>query len=163
MNKFLFIFFQFFLTSSLITLSAQSTDTVKIVYPLGEGAEIDYLMARYPTTVQQIVKNDPAKTKAHWKEFGLALEKFFDDIEFDVKGVKLMMHVCWSKEGKLLHIGFMFKDNSRNMKEDDFKIAISQFVDKYKSTLSYKEPFTYYGSLNFPSSLNGWNQPGKPK
>jgi hypothetical protein len=160
MNKVLFVFFQMLLSLSLTTLSAQ-TDTVKIVYPLGEGAEIDYLMARYPTTVQQIVKNDPAKTKAHWKEFGLALEKFFDEIEFDVKGVKLMMHVCWSKEGKLLHIGFMFKDTSRNMKEADFKIAISQFIDKYKSTLSYNEPFTYYGSLNFPTSLNGWDRTSK--
>ena len=82
------------------------------------------------------------------------LEKFSDNNGFDIRGVKLWINVFWSKDGKIDHLVFYPKPNSKNTDYDVLTKVMTGFVTDYQFPMHSSNPYSHYGSASFPTFVN---------
>jgi hypothetical protein len=79
------------------------------------------------------------------------MEVYADEIEFDLKGLKLWMNVYWHSNGSIRHIIYYPKPNSKNMNYDQLSVFFKSFVERYQMILENETCFSHYGSASFPT------------
>lgn len=74
-------------------------------------------------------------------------------INFDVKGVKVRLHVFWDADGAIDHIGYVMRTNSRNVRAEEFSALLSTFSRQYTFPVTSKQKFSHYTIATFPTFI----------
>jgi hypothetical protein len=132
------------------TTSAQD-DQLPAVFQLGENEQVyEQLTTDYSLTLLEVANFDAQSAFSNWLEMMLAMEAHADKIKFDMKGVKLWMHVFWNADGTIQHIGYMLRPDSRNVSALELSAFLKTFMKKYQFPLSGNKSFNHYTGANFP-------------
>jgi len=121
------------------------------VFQLG-GNEQAYetLSKEYGQSLLEVCNNDMNVAFEKWLEMMKAVEDYAKKINFDVKGVKVRLHVFWNADGSIDHIGYVFRTNSRNIRPDEFSAFLSSFTRQYTFPLKSQQKFSHYTIATFP-------------
>lgn len=89
---------------------------------------------------------------AKWMRVLSDIEKYSEEVEFDIKGLKIWINVFWNPDGTIRHIVYYPKPNSKNFPDNFEKLTafFIEFVDQYKSPITDDACFSHNGTANFP-------------
>jgi hypothetical protein len=136
---------------ALINTQTALSQDMPAVFVLGEDeAAYEKLAAAHPRALLAVSGNDFEMALRHWLQLMGEVERYSNTINFDIKGMKLWLHVFWNEDGSIAHIGFFFLPNSRNFKPEEVKAFFSGFIRQYKPVLKSDRKFNHYTSVSFP-------------
>ena len=143
----------FLLITSIGFGQQKSTTDAKIasVFFIGEDEKnYEKLVEKYNTMLFAVCSNDMELAFDHWSVLLKDIEDYANKSNIDIKGVKLWLNIFWAKDGKIDHIVFYPKPNSKNMNYDSVKAMFKGFIATYQSPLKHTTGFSHYGSAAFP-------------
>ena len=122
------------------------------VFLIGEY-ESDYeaMIKDYKELLLTVSNNSMDKAYERWSGMLTQIEQYSDSIDYDIKGVKVWINVFWSDEGKIEHIVYYPKPNSKNIDFDRFTIFLTDFIGLYQMEVNAPDGFSHYGSASFPT------------
>jgi hypothetical protein len=135
------------------TLSAQNAQPQPLTpaFLLGEDeTSYEKLCEAHPRTLLAVSNNDIELALKNWFSFLRNVDQYAKTINFDMKGLKVWLHVFWNADGSVAHIGFFVMPNSRNVKTEELKALFSGFIRQYKPVLTSDRSFSHYTSAAFP-------------
>lgn len=148
------VIFKLILCCSMVLMAAAQPangQELPAVFVLGEDeAAYERLTNVFPRTLLAVTSNDLDEAFKSWLELMGEIDRYSKTINFEIKGMKLWLHVFWNEDGTIAHIGFFFLPNSRNIKEDEVKAFFSSFIRQYKPVLKSDRKFSHYTSVSFP-------------
>jgi hypothetical protein len=147
------VFKMFLCCSFALMVAAQSASAQDLpaVFVLGEDeTAYERLTNTFPRTLLAVSSNDLEEALKYWLELMGEIDRYSKTINFEIKGMKVWLHVFWNEDGSIAHIGFFFLPNSRNIKEEEVKAFFSSFIRQYKPVLKSDRKFSHYTSVSFP-------------
>ncbi|MBT8219667.1 MAG: hypothetical protein KJP00_07580 [Bacteroidia bacterium] len=131
---------------------AQDSVRLPKVFLLGEyEVQMDQQSLVHSTNLLKACDDDIELAYAKWISMVKEIEAYAKKIEFDINGVKVWLNVFYSSNGKIAHIGYHLKPNSRNISKAEFAAFLRSFVNNYTFPHTYDKPFSHYGSAGFPT------------
>lgn len=85
-----------------------------------------------------------------WMGFLSDIEGYSDQVNFDLKGIKIWINVFWNSDGTIKHLVYWPKHNSKNMDTDELTTFFGSFLAQYQSPITDQVCFSHNGSANFP-------------
>jgi hypothetical protein len=152
-TKCFFAIFIFVISLSCLRGQQVTSTTTKAskVFFIGEDEKnYEKMVQNYSTLLFTVCDNDMEVSFEKWTNLLKDLEEYSNSAGIDIKGVKLWLNVFWDKDGKIDHIVFYPKPNSKNLNYDNVKAMLANFISVYQSPLKYSEKFSHYGSASFP-------------
>jgi hypothetical protein len=120
------------------------------VFVLGEYEnEVEKLSGNY-ITLLQACNNDLNAAFGKLQSMIAELEAYANITGFNLKDVKCWMHFFWNKDGKINHIGFYLKPNSRNIDIQSMRSFLASFTMQYRFPLTSNADYSHYFSVSFP-------------
>ena len=122
------------------------------VFRLGDHEnEYEHLSEIYGTSLLEVSGDDFLIASKKWNTLLKEMEAHAEMIGYDIKGVKMWMHVFWDKKGKIQHIGYYLQPNSRNVKQEELAAFLTDFINNYYLPASYDHNFSHYTKAAFPT------------
>ena len=132
------------------TLLAQS-EPMPEVFRLGEKEQgYEALNQSHSQTLLEVSNFDTQKAFTNWMDMMQAMEDYSKKIRFDIKGVKLWLHVFWNPDGSIGHIGYLLRPDSRNIDPLELAAFFKTFKGRYKLPVISSKKFSHYTGANFP-------------
>jgi len=122
------------------------------VFILGEH-ETDYeqIMLQYNTSLLTACDNDMQIAFAKLSSMFQEMEAFAEQLQYDIKGVKLWVHIFWNKNGTVRYLGYHLRPNSRNVNTTELTAFLEEFVKQYRFPLYNDTNYSLYTSTSFPT------------
>jgi len=137
----------------ITTLNASDTDRHYLprVFQIGEyQEEYEQLIEDYDMTLTDVCDNDLyvafGKLSSMFKE----MEVFAENNAYDLKGVRLWLHLFWNKNGTIQYLAFHLRPNSRNINIADLEAFLLSFIQYYRFPLISENDYSLYTSTAFP-------------
>ena len=80
-----------------------------------------------------------------------AMDAYAENIDFDLKGVKVWLHVFWSETGRIDHLGFLLRPDSRLINVSELKVFFAGFIEQYQLQVTSTRKFNHYTGATFPT------------
>jgi hypothetical protein len=128
-----------------------SVATLPKVFLLGDHEDAYEQLSENGTSLLAICENDFNVAHGKWNSLLKEMEAHADMINYDIKGVKMWLHVFWDEKGKINHIAFYLKPNSRNIKMEEMSAFLTDFVNNYYVPIQFDENFSHYSGAAFPT------------
>ncbi|MFK8007789.1 MAG: hypothetical protein AB8H03_15530 [Saprospiraceae bacterium] len=103
------------------------------------------------TSLLAICEDDFKAAHGKWNSLLKEMEAHAEMINYDIKGVKMWLHVFWDDNGKINNIAFYLKPNSRNVKTEEMTAFLTDFVNNYHLPAQYDNSFSHYSGAAFPT------------
>ena len=120
----------------------------------------------YNTMLLTACNDDINKAYDKWISMIQEMEAYSNLIQYDLKGIKLWLHVFWDSKGKIDHIAFHLKPNSKLVDTQELKGFFASFINHYVFPLRTSSDYSHYGSASFPTTpkpiANGYQSGGLP-
>lgn len=130
----------------------QDSSRLPKVFLLGEfEVQMDQQAMVHRTNLLKACDNDIELAYAKWISMVKEIEAYAKKIEYDINGVKVWLNVFYHANGKIAHIGYHLKPNSRNIDTEEFAGYLRSFVNNYTFPHTFEKPFSHYGSAGFPT------------
>lgn len=150
-----------YLLSSLIiifsTLTFSSTysqnETRPAVFQLGDNEQLYNDLAReYSQTLLEAAGNDLQLAFNYWLDLMVKVEGYADQIKYDVNGIKLWLHVFFNADGSIDHVGYLLRDDSKNVDPAELSAFFKGFLKNgNKIAVSSSKKFSFYTGATFPT------------
>ena len=128
------------------------------VFMLGENEQAyEQLTRQYTKSLLEASNMDIEAAFDHWLDMMKAMDAYAAKINYDLKGVRIWFHVFWSPEGKIDHIGYLLRQDSRNVKTDEIRAFLLGFIKQYQLPLKSDQPFNHYTGVTFPTLVERTN------
>lgn len=138
--------------SCLLGTAAFAQTTLDRAFVLGENEQsYEQLAAKYATGLLQVSNNDMQAAFDNWVNLLQAVDDYADRINYDIKGVKVYLHVFVAPSGTIDHIGFLPRPDSRNVSVDELRAFFSGFTRSYRLPITADQPFNHYAGATFPT------------
>ncbi len=145
----------FFLLSGILSLSnlqAQNGDATPTVFVMGKHeAGYEELTQTYKQSLLEACGNDMKMAFDKWLEMMQQMEAYADEIDYNIDGVKVLMHVFWNENGSIAHLGYFLRPNSRNVPAEELTAFFKSFIRQYKFPVSSERKFAHYTKASFPT------------
>ncbi len=115
-----------------------------------ESYAFEQLSMRYENNLISACDNDMENAYGKWMNMLREIQKFSEDRDFDIKGVKMWIKIFWSTDGRVDHIAYFLKPSSRNINTDALTIFFKDFVRFYRFPVNTEYEFSHYTSASFP-------------
>ncbi len=149
--------FLLFIAMSSASLLAQTSR----VFALGDDANEkmkDKLIEMYPQTMLAACENDFSLAFESWLKFSEALEQYALQIEYDIKGVKVLFQVFCEGDGTIKNIGYFLRPESRNVNSDEFRAFLSSFMSRFQMPVVSDQGYNHYSKASFPVHTVSYNK-----
>lgn len=152
----------FFIAAFLILGSVSSLysqiDELPPVFKIGDH-EKDYekLVTQCNTMLLTVCKNNMEKAYSSWTNMLGDMENYAEEIDFDLKGIKIWINVFWDENGSVEHIVYYPKPNSKNMNFDELTAFLKLFMNEYTFDQKSSRCYSHYGSASFPTFASIYN------
>ncbi len=141
----------FFILLTLNYLHAQQK-TQPAIFAMGEDEQLyEELKNEYAYSLLNACDENMEKAFINWIKMVKALEDYADSQSIDIKGVRAWMHVFFSENGQVDHIGFILKPDSRNIDQETFVVLLKEFAKNYTFPVKFKRKFSHYTGVTFPT------------
>ncbi|MCB0552609.1 MAG: hypothetical protein KDD02_03580 [Phaeodactylibacter sp.] len=145
------VFLTLILGTTLFVSSLMAQDDVQTIFVLGENEKAyEMLNQSYSQTLLEVSDFDTQKAFDAWMDMMKQMEEYAKKLRFDIKGVKLWLHVFWNEDGTISHIGYLMRPDSRNIDNLELAAFLKTFMGRYKLPLSSSRKFSHYTGANFP-------------
>lgn len=140
------------LCSSLLLLSSFTTDTtLPKVFLLGEHEqEYERLVADYDASLLDVCDHDMQRAFKKWVSMLTEMEAYSKQVNYDMNGVKFWLHVFWKADGRVSHIAYHLRPNSRNIDTNELSTFLSEFISQYRFPLATDKNYAHYSTAYFP-------------
>jgi len=127
-------------------------DTLPNVFMIGENeSEYETLVTSCNTLLLTVCEDDMDLAYRKWLGLLSDMEKYAEEKEIDIRGVKIWINVFWDEEGNIKHLVYYPKPNSKNMDFDQLSLFFESFSDAHKLDYTSSKCFSHYGSAAFPT------------
>ena len=149
MNRF---FVLFFLLLSLIALTtATAQEPLPTVYKLGEEEEaLEQVQTTHQQTLLDACDGDMSKAFDLWLSFLKELEAYGKSAGCSLDGTSFWLQVFFSADGRIEHLGYYPKPDSRTVSDEELKTCLEAFVATYHMPVTTAKPFYNYTDVRFP-------------
>lgn len=147
------LLFVFLIQCALFTGLAAQSDGISRVFMMGEKeGEYENLKKQYQQSLLQACDNRIEKASGKWLQLLKAMEDYSKTIDFDLKGLKLWLHVFWAADGSIEHIGFFLRPDSRNLDLKELKAFFTSFLNQggHQTEVETVGKFAKYARASFP-------------
>ncbi|MGH1337133.1 MAG: hypothetical protein ACRBFS_13500 [Aureispira sp.] len=124
----------------------------KVINVAQNSAVLEELSNQYQSSLFSASDTNFVTTINNWRGFIQSIEQYAEDIDFDIKGVKVWVKVFWAKDGNVDYIAYVLSDRSINIDIIEWEAFLRSFMRNNKLALKYKRGFTYDGRMMFPLS-----------
>ncbi len=122
------------------------------VFLMGENEKgYEKLTQDYSQSLLEVCDNNMETAFGKWLDMVKDMEQYAQKIRFDLKGVKLRLHVFWAPDGKVDHIGYLLRSDSRNINTAELSAFLSSFMNRYKLNQTSDKKFSHYTGATFPT------------
>jgi hypothetical protein len=122
------------------------------VFLVGENEKsYEKMMGDYTELLLTVSENSMDTAYNHWISMLTEMEAYSDQMDYDIKGVKIWLNVFWHKSGNIDYLVYYPKPNSRNIDFDKFTEFLTEFISMYKLDIDSNSNFSHYGSASFPT------------
>jgi hypothetical protein len=144
----------FLLTFSLGNyLFAQQSNFPKVVDVTDQSKILEDLSVNYKSSLFSASDADFMKTTENWQHILNGIENYSEEIDFDLKGIKIWIKVFFAKNGSIDHITYMLAENSINIGSIELEAFLRSFMRNYKLPVSHEQKFSYDARIQFPLFL----------
>lgn len=135
-----------------IGFTSFSQDSLPKVFMIGEyEKEYEKLVTNCNSMLLNVCGNNMETAYSKWTSMLKDVETMSEEMDFDLKGIKVWVNVFWNEDGSVAHIVYYPKPNSRNMDFDDLSAFFVNVVNKYSIDQSSNKCFSHYGSASWPT------------
>lgn len=143
------------ITCGISGLQAQiadsKTNAIPKIFQLGEDEKIyDELVKGYPLSLLEASNNDVKVAFDKWIGVLEDMQDYADKIRYDIKGVKLRLHVFWNENGSIDHLGYLLREDSKNVNDAELKAFLKTFVSRSKMDIESMRKYSFYTTATFP-------------
>jgi len=134
----------------------KSPDTLSLpkVFLIGEYEEqYGLLYETYHAILLSVCHDDMNLAFDKWMDMITEMEAYANQINFELRGVKVWLKVFWSSAGSIEHISYYLKPNSRNIDTAELSAFLSSFMNHYQLPIRSGVRFTHNGSAAFPTAM----------
>ena len=125
--------------------------TPPAVFQIGEyETQFEGLSFSYNTSLLAACEDNMDLAYVKWLDMLQNMQEFGKSNGVDLNGVKMWMNVFWSKEGKIDHVVYFLKPQSKNIDRRFLDALINEFAEIYQFPMTYPGNFSHYGIANFP-------------
>ena len=100
--------------------------------------------------ILEVCDNNMELAFEKWLNMLVAIEANAQQEGIDLKGVKMWMKVYFKESGKIDHIGYYLKPDSKNISSDVLNPLFERFIKKYQFPLETDKKFLHYTVASFP-------------
>jgi len=134
-----------------LSFSVGNAQQLPKVFLLGEHeAGFDELTKKHSDMLLTVCDDNMNVAFTKWQDMLINMETYAEELSYDIKGSKMWLNIFWSPEGRIKHIAYYLKPNSRNLDQDKLKLFLISFMNHYNLPISYNKSFSHYGSASFP-------------
>ncbi len=132
-------------------IGALNGQTLPKVFQLGEFEKAyQEVSTQSKLTLLDVSNNDIVSAFETWLKMTEAMEAYAKKIQFEINGVKLWLHVFFAEDGSIQHIGYVLRQNSKNILKEDFEAFLKSFMTRYQLPVVSEQPFAHYSIASFP-------------
>lgn len=132
------------------TLTKRDT-ILPTVFQIGEYENVyDLLLEEYETLLLSACDQSMTDAFNKWKIMLLDMEQYSEEVDYDLKGIKLWVNVFWNGDGTIRHFAYYLKPVSRNVDTQELNNFLESFAKFYRFPHQYHEQFSHYGTAAFP-------------
>ena len=119
-----------------------------------------FLIGEYEYAYEQLVQNSDIMLLnvcnnsmddafSRWNKFLFEMESYAEELNFNIKGVKIWINVFWKADGSIRHIVYYPKPNSININYKELTSFFKNFIKVYNIPIQYESEFSHYGIASF--------------
>ena len=150
MNYLITFLFAFSLSTHLF---AQKSNFPQVVNVAQNSKILEDLSTDYKSSLFSASDADFSKTTQNWHHVIMGIEKYAEEIKFDLKGVKIWIKVFFAKDGNIDHITYILSETSINIDTIELEAFFRSFMRNYKLPEVHEQKFSYDARLQFPLYL----------
>ncbi len=148
------------LTGLALHAHAQGQDNKKAEVPrvflIGEYADqYARISSEHPANLLSVYQNDMELAYEKWAGMLVEMEHYADEIEYDIKGLKLWLHAYFKPDGTIQYLSFYPKPNSRNVPVEELIAFFKSFCKVYRIQVNTDLGFQQSASASFPTFFGG--------
>lgn len=152
--KGIYLFFAFATCFAPFSMLSAQESALPKVFILGEEEQVYEKLTRdYEETLLGACDGNMELAVEKWLGMMQEMESYAKKIRFELKGVKLWVHVFWNTDGTLEHIGFRLRPDSRNIRPEELGAFLSSFMNRYKFPVAHEKKYSHYVGVTFPTFL----------
>lgn len=138
--------------AALLTPMAAQDAALPKVFLLGEEEQVYETLTRdYNETLLSACDGNMELAVEKWLGMMQEMESYAKKIRYELKGIKMWVHVFWDTDGSVKHIGFRLRPDSRNVRPEELGAFLSSFMNKYKFPVAYGQKYSHYVGVTFPT------------
>ncbi|MEO1517619.1 MAG: hypothetical protein AAFV95_21525 [Bacteroidota bacterium] len=135
------------------TSQLQADTTLPKVFMIGEHEQqYEALAMEHGTMLLTACEDDMDVAYGKWWSMIQEIEAYSVLIGYDLKGIKAWVNFFWEKDGRIRHITYYLKPNSKLVDQDELKAFFSSFMNHYTFPLVAEERYSHYSTASFPTS-----------
>lgn len=142
------------LLSSTLTASTgpqPKTTMLPKVFVLGEHEELyNQLVEQTPESILDACACSTEQAFAKWVGMLNELDAYSRKQNVDIRGVKLWIHVFVAPDGKIKHLAYHLRPNSREMDNEALAGLMEGFTRQYHFPITSDKGFQHYSTGSFP-------------
>ena len=139
----------------LTLFAAQSQSDVvldlPVVFILGDHVEEYEQLYMRNANLLEVCDDDMKLAFESWMHMVERMDAYSQEIGVDLKGLKLWLNVYWNDQGRIKHLAYFLKPNSKKFEYSLLTGFFESFVERYQLPVKADQSFTHYGSAAFPT------------
>jgi len=104
----------------------------------------------YETLLLSACDNDMDEAYSKWVSMLEEMEAYSEEIDFDLKGLKVWFNIFWEPNGQISHLAYYLKPVSKNLDLEELNAFFKSFIKNYRFPLVYNKKYSHYGTASFP-------------
>jgi hypothetical protein len=145
------IYFACLLTFSLFSLQAQNSQLDK-VFQLGtQEQRYEQLTSSHSQSLLEAANGDVTLAFESWLGMQEAMDAHADQVNFDLDGVKVWLHVFWNEQGQIDEVGYLLRPDSKLVDDAELRAFLADFVADYRFPVQSGQKFSHYTGATFPT------------
>ena len=138
--------------SFFVSLSLLKAQDAPKVFMLGKQEKAyEELTKTYKQTLLEACDNQIEVAFEKWLDMMQDMEAYADQVDYNIDGLKLLLHIFWNEDGSIAHLGYFMRPNSRNVNKAELSAFFSSFIRQYKFSVSSDRKFMHYTKASFPT------------
>jgi hypothetical protein len=139
--------------------NSQEVQSIPNVFMIGQYSEFyAEISARHPGILLSVFNNDMEFAFEKWAGMLVEMENYAKEINYDINGLKLWLHIYFNGDGSIKYISYFPKPNSRNVPNAELSAFFKSFSKVYQLQVKSEVGFQHSASASFPTFFGNINK-----
>lgn len=108
------------------------------------------LLLDYETLLLTACDEDMGSAFKKWTGFLKEMTVYSEEVNYNLKGVKLWINVFFNADGKVDYLAYYLKPISKNLDRTELNQFLESFIKRYRFPLQHHERYSHHGTATFP-------------